>query len=37
VLDMNAHNIKNAAALLGGWNGWQQAKLPVESAAVKKK
>jgi 3-mercaptopyruvate sulfurtransferase SseA len=34
---MNAHNIKNAAALLGGWNGWQLAKLPVESAAVKQK
>jgi len=34
---MNAHNLKNAAALLGGWNGWQQAKLAVESTAVKKK
>jgi 3-mercaptopyruvate sulfurtransferase SseA len=31
---MNAHGIKNAAALLGGWNGWKDAKLPV---AVSKK
>jgi 3-mercaptopyruvate sulfurtransferase SseA len=36
VLDLNAHGIKNTAALLGGWNGWQQAKLPVESVPVKK-
>jgi 3-mercaptopyruvate sulfurtransferase SseA len=28
---MNAHNIKNAAALLGGWHGWQEAKLPTVS------
>ncbi|HLJ74060.1 MAG TPA: hypothetical protein VKU62_05710 [Thermoanaerobaculia bacterium] len=28
VLDLNAHGIKNTAALLGGWNGWLQAKLP---------
>jgi 3-mercaptopyruvate sulfurtransferase SseA len=34
---MNAHGITHAAALLGGWNGWQQAKLPTESTAVKKK
>jgi len=33
---MNAHNIKNAAALLGGWGGWQQAKLPTVSTAKKK-
>jgi len=32
---MNAHGIKNAAALLGGWNGWNDAHLPV--AAAKKK
>jgi 3-mercaptopyruvate sulfurtransferase SseA len=28
VLDLNAHGIKNTAALLGGWSGWQQAQLP---------
>jgi 3-mercaptopyruvate sulfurtransferase SseA len=28
---MNAHGIKNAAALLGGWNAWKEAGLPVES------
>lgn len=32
VLDMNAHGIKNVSALLGGWNGWRDAKLPMESA-----
>jgi hypothetical protein len=31
---MNAHGIKNAAALLDGWNGWKGAKLPI---AVSKK
>jgi 3-mercaptopyruvate sulfurtransferase SseA len=31
---MNAHGIKNTAALLGGWNGWKDAKLPI---AVSKK
>ncbi len=36
MLDMNAHGIKNAAALLGGWNGWLQAKLPTVSSAPKK-
>jgi 3-mercaptopyruvate sulfurtransferase SseA len=34
---MNAHRITNAAALLGGWHGWQDAKLPTESTPVKKK
>jgi len=29
VLDLNAHGIKNTAALLGGWNGWKEAGLPV--------
>jgi 3-mercaptopyruvate sulfurtransferase SseA len=29
VLDLNAHGIKNTAALLGGWSGWQQASLPI--------
>jgi hypothetical protein len=32
---MNAHKIMNTAAFLGGWNGWLQAKLPVESIAKK--
>jgi 3-mercaptopyruvate sulfurtransferase SseA len=32
---MNAHGIKNTAALLGGWNGWKEAGLPVTSAPVK--
>ena len=31
MLDMNAHKITNAAALLGGWHGWQEAKLPTVS------
>jgi len=35
VLDLNAHGIKNAAALLGGWNGWKEAGLPVVAAKVK--
>jgi 3-mercaptopyruvate sulfurtransferase SseA len=35
VLDLNVHGIKETAALLGGWNGWNEAKLPVESAAKK--
>jgi len=29
VLNLNAHGIKNAAALLGGWQGWKDAGLPV--------
>jgi 3-mercaptopyruvate sulfurtransferase SseA len=32
---MNAHGIKNVAALLGGWNSWIEAKLPVTGAKVK--
>jgi len=28
VLDLNAHGVKNVAALLGGWNEWKAAKLP---------
>jgi len=35
VLDLNAHGIKNTAALLGGWNGWVEAKLPTEKAETK--
>jgi len=31
VLDLNAHGIKNTAALLGGWNGWNENKLPIEA------
>jgi rhodanese-related sulfurtransferase len=29
---LNAKGYTNAAALLGGWNAWTAAKLPVESA-----
>jgi 3-mercaptopyruvate sulfurtransferase SseA len=36
VLDLNAHGIKNTAALLGGWHGWQDAKLPTEAGPQKK-
>jgi 3-mercaptopyruvate sulfurtransferase SseA len=32
---MNAHGIKNAAALLGGWTSWKEAGLPVVGAKVK--
>jgi 3-mercaptopyruvate sulfurtransferase SseA len=35
VLDLNAHGIKNTAALLGGWTGWTEAKLPTESSLKK--
>jgi len=28
VLDLNAHGVKNAAAMQGGWAAWQQAGLP---------
>jgi len=35
VLDLNAHGIKNTAALLGGWNAWKEAGLPVTAAKVK--
>jgi len=31
VLDLNAHNVTNTAALLGGWNAWKEAKLPTET------
>lgn len=34
---MNAHGIKNAAALLGGWNAWKEAKLPTDLAKPKAK
>jgi rhodanese-related sulfurtransferase len=32
VQELNKHGIENAAALVGGWNAWVEAKLPVESA-----
>ena len=28
VQELTAHGIKNSAALVGGWNSWQTAKLP---------
>jgi 3-mercaptopyruvate sulfurtransferase SseA len=37
VLDLNAHGIKNTAALLGGWSGWLAAQLPTEGTTVPKK
>jgi 3-mercaptopyruvate sulfurtransferase SseA len=30
VLDLNSQGNKNAAALVGGWNAWKDAKLPTE-------
>ncbi|MCU1246650.1 MAG: transcriptional regulator, ArsR family [Acidobacteria bacterium] len=30
VLTLNAHGIKNAAALIGGWNEWKAARLPTQ-------
>lgn len=30
VLNLEAHKIKNAAALQGGWNDWRAAGLPIE-------
>lgn len=35
VLDLNAHGIKNTAALEGGWTGWQTANLPIEKTEKK--
>jgi 3-mercaptopyruvate sulfurtransferase SseA len=35
VLDLNAHGIRNTAALLGGWNGWTAAKLPTEKTVTR--
>jgi 3-mercaptopyruvate sulfurtransferase SseA len=32
---MNAHGIKNTAALLGGWTAWREAGLPVDVTPVK--
>jgi 3-mercaptopyruvate sulfurtransferase SseA len=36
VLDLNAHGVKNTACLLGGWNDWQKASLPIEMTPIKK-
>jgi 3-mercaptopyruvate sulfurtransferase SseA len=36
VLDLNAHGVKNTAALLGGWNEWKANQLPTEVTGVKK-
>jgi 3-mercaptopyruvate sulfurtransferase SseA len=36
VLDLNAHGVKNTAALLGGWNEWKAKGLPTESGLPKK-
>ncbi len=30
VLNLNAHRVKNAAALIGGWNEWAALGLPTE-------
>jgi len=31
VLELNAHGIRNTAALLGGWNEWKAAGLPTST------
>ena len=36
VLQLNAHGIKNAAALVGGWNQWAALGLPIESNIARK-
>jgi rhodanese-related sulfurtransferase len=30
VLELNAHGVQNAAALVDGWKGWQSARLPTD-------
>jgi len=40
VLNMHAHRLDNSAALVGGWNDWKAAGLPIEfgpQAAVAKR
>jgi rhodanese-related sulfurtransferase len=37
VVDLNAHGVKNTAALIGGWNEWAALGLPTESSFSKKK
>jgi 3-mercaptopyruvate sulfurtransferase SseA len=34
VQDLNAHGVKNTAALLGGWNSWKEAGLPTDVTPV---
>jgi 3-mercaptopyruvate sulfurtransferase SseA len=36
VLQLNAHGMKNTAALLGGWTDWKAKGRPTESTPVKK-
>ena len=31
MLDLNAKGMKDVAALLGGWTGWKEAKLPTQT------
>jgi len=33
VLELNAHGVQNAAALVDGWKGWQGARLPTETGS----
>ena len=33
VLNLHAHRLDNAAALIGGWNDWKAAGLPIEFGA----
>jgi rhodanese-related sulfurtransferase len=34
VVNLASHNVKNAAALRGGWNEWKAARLPIEVTGV---
>jgi 3-mercaptopyruvate sulfurtransferase SseA len=33
VLELNAHGVKNTAALVDGWKGWIAANLPTETGS----
>jgi len=33
VLELNAHGVKNTAALVDGWKGWLAARLPTETGS----
>jgi len=33
VLDLNSKGIKNTACLLGGWNAWTAANMPIEKGS----
>jgi 3-mercaptopyruvate sulfurtransferase SseA len=35
VLDLNAQGVRNTAALLGGWAGWKETKLPTATSLKK--